>query len=124
MTIVDSAHMARSRIPPKPIWTPTYLAAWRGYAKLRHEDVAPFIRGKGGKSPAQLSKIERGLAEYRQAVLEGYAEACGCTPADLLTRPPERAPATSIDRVMVILEALREGLSDAEILRILRGVLP
>ena len=39
-------------------------------------------------SDASVSRIERGGQPYNQGVLEAWAEAVGCSPADLLHHPP------------------------------------
>jgi hypothetical protein len=44
--------------------------------------------GWRGLTYSNLSKIETGELEYNQHVLEAYAEAFGCLPAELLVGPP------------------------------------
>lgn len=55
----------------------------RSFAKLLERQL-----GWRGLSYGNLSKIETGELEYNQHVLEAYAEALGCLPAELLIGPP------------------------------------
>ena len=114
-------HMARRRILAPPDWRPAYLAAWRERAGLKREDIGPLIKGKGGKSANQLWKIEKGQAEYRQAILEAYAEACGCAPADILSGPPGAPKPVTVDNLLTLLQAIAERKTNDEIVRILRN---
>jgi transcriptional regulator with XRE-family HTH domain len=40
---------------------------------------------------ATLSRVEVGKTPYYQDILEAYARVIGCTPADLISRPPGEA---------------------------------
>jgi len=63
---------------------PVYLYEWRrSRAKSLDDMTTPT-----GLSPSQLSRVENGLQGYTQQILEGYAKALGCRPADLIERPP------------------------------------
>jgi transcriptional regulator with XRE-family HTH domain len=63
----------------------TYLRAWRKKTGRTLEQVAEYLHMTHG----QLSKIERGLQPYNQALLEALAELYMCEPADLIMRDPE-----------------------------------
>lgn len=67
-----------------------YMREWRlsiGYNLI--EMSAEITRRRGQMAtPAQLSRVENGTREYRQDLLEAYAEVIGCTPGDLLSRVP------------------------------------
>lgn len=62
----------------------TYLREWRKHRGRTLEQVAEFLHMTHG----QLSKIERGVQPYNQALLEQLAELYMCEPADLLIRDP------------------------------------
>ena len=66
------------------IFDPTYIRAWREAAGFTIETLA----AKAKVSKPNLSKIERGLQGYTQAVLERIADALNCSPSDLLARRP------------------------------------
>jgi transcriptional regulator with XRE-family HTH domain len=63
---------------------PVYLYEWRRSRGKSLDDLTMPT----GLSPSQLSRVENGLQSYNQQILEGYAKALGCRPADLITRPP------------------------------------
>jgi transcriptional regulator with XRE-family HTH domain len=66
-------------------WQCSYMREWRQSADLKLPQMAKLV----GKSISTLSKIENGKLPYGQEVLEGYAAAIGCSPADLLSRKPQ-----------------------------------
>lgn len=68
---------------------PTYIRQWRKYRGLTLDRLAERVGAlTGGFTHASLSRIERGLQAYTQAVLEAIAEALGTDPASLLMRDP------------------------------------
>lgn len=71
----------------------TYIRAWREYRGLSLERLAERLTDADTQeamlTPTSLSRIERGLQPYSQAVLEAIAEALACTPADLIMRNPQ-----------------------------------
>jgi transcriptional regulator with XRE-family HTH domain len=64
----------------------TFLREWREYRDLTQDQAAEKI----GIDRSTLSKIERGRVTYNQPFLEATADAYRCTPADLISRKPER----------------------------------
>lgn len=73
--------MARSQ---KSKW---YLKEWRkhrGYTQDRLAEMTSI-------SKPYLSQLETGKRQYTQDLLELFAEALGCSPADLIIRDPEDA---------------------------------
>lgn len=63
---------------------PVYLYEWRRSRAKSLDDMTVST----GLSPSQLSRVENGLQGYTQQILEGYSKALGCSPADLIDRPP------------------------------------
>lgn len=63
----------------------TFLRHWRKHRILTQEAAADRI----GIDRTVLSKIERGIVPYDQALLERAADAYRCEPADLLMRDPD-----------------------------------
>lgn len=63
----------------------TYLRQWRKHRGRTLEQVAEHLHMTHG----QLSKIERGVQPYNQALIEALAELYMCEPADLLIRDPD-----------------------------------
>lgn len=68
---------------PRPRYR-TFLRQWREFRGLTQEAAASRI----GNDRTTLSKIERGLVPYDQALLEAAADAYRCEPADLIMRDP------------------------------------
>jgi transcriptional regulator with XRE-family HTH domain len=70
---------------------PHYMRQWRQtYGVTLVEMVALLeLCDKKLATKSQLSRVETGEREYTQDLLEAYAEILGCTPADLLSRPPK-----------------------------------
>jgi transcriptional regulator with XRE-family HTH domain len=66
----------------------TFIREWREHCGLSLEELAQAA----GMVKGNLSKIERGINPYTQIRLELIAKRLGCTPADLLSRPPNVAP--------------------------------
>lgn len=63
-----------------------FMAQWRearGYTQIKMSELV-------GLSPPSISRIEKGITPYYQDVIEVYAEILGCTPADLISRPPSQ----------------------------------
>jgi transcriptional regulator with XRE-family HTH domain len=70
---------------------PHYMRQWRKAAGLTIREMADKmneLRGYEVINQPHLSRIETGSREYRQDILEAFAEVVGCTPADLLGRQP------------------------------------
>jgi transcriptional regulator with XRE-family HTH domain len=70
---------------------PHYMRAWRqsyGLTLAQMAEAITRLRGRMGATKPTLSRIENGEREYRQDILEAYAEIIGCTPGDLLSRAP------------------------------------
>lgn len=78
-----------------------YIREWRETLDLSQERVAERV----GLSVPQVSKIENGKQGYRQDTLELFANALGCSPADLL-RPPH-APENELARYVMALSDKR-----------------
>jgi transcriptional regulator with XRE-family HTH domain len=91
--------MARRTRRPRqqPRYRPTFIRQWRQHRGLTLEALADLI----GMTHASLSRLERGLQPYNQAVLEALARALKCTPTDLLDRNPSdpEVPASIFDRL-------------------------
>jgi transcriptional regulator with XRE-family HTH domain len=62
----------------------TYIRQWREVRERTLEDIADKI----GITHASLSRIERGLQPYSQAILEAIAAELSTDVASLLTRDP------------------------------------
>jgi DNA-binding Xre family transcriptional regulator len=82
---------------------PTYLREWRESSGKRLDDLSRMI----GLSKGQLSRVENGHQPYNQRILEGYAEALGCRPGDLLTNPPVQ-PELGLHPLFKQLQAIRD----------------
>jgi transcriptional regulator with XRE-family HTH domain len=61
-----------------------YLREWRQFRQLTQERLADRL----GITKQHVSDLERGRRQYNQALLEGFADALTCEPADLLMRDP------------------------------------
>lgn len=74
---VHPVYMAR-RVTPRFKGRPfkrTFIRQWREYREMTLEALAERVGAKiGGMTHASLSRIERGLQPYSQAVLEAIAE--------------------------------------------------
>lgn len=80
------AYMA-SRVTPrprKPQWRKTFIKEWRLHRQLTLEQLAERV----SSTHATLSRIERGMSPYSQALLEALADALQTDPASLLMRNP------------------------------------
>lgn len=60
---------------------------------------------------SNLSKIERGIVPYDQALLEAAAEAYSCEPADLIMRDPKSPIWTLLDTVRQLPEARQNEIA-------------
>ena len=70
---------------------PHFMKQWRQAYGLMLKEMATAINDRRGykmTTVATLSRVENGELEYRQDMLEAYAEVLGITPADLLARVP------------------------------------
>jgi len=61
-----------------------FFRAWREKVFPNQQDAVEAL----GWSQSKISRLENGDTPYNQDDLEVAAEAFGCTPADLITRPP------------------------------------
>ena len=106
--IADAIAEAISRDPDVRMrkW-PVYLREWRESRGRTLGDLAKAV----DLSVGQLSRIERGHQSYNQEVLEGYAEALGCRPADLISRLPYR-PENALQPLLGQLRAVRSRQSE------------
>lgn len=85
-------YMAK-RVTPRPKKTAfrrTFIRQWREHRELTLEVLAERVGEHlpDGFTHASLSRIERGLQPYSQAVLEALAEELRTDPASLLMRDP------------------------------------
>lgn len=74
---------------PRPENAPfrrTFIREWRVFRGLTQEQL--IDRLEGVMTQGQVSRLERGLAQYTQAHLEAIAHALGCEPTDLIGRLP------------------------------------
>lgn len=62
----------------------TYFREWREFRGLSQEALAEKL----GTNKSGVSKIENGQNYYNQSSLEAWADALGCEPSDLISRPP------------------------------------
>jgi transcriptional regulator with XRE-family HTH domain len=85
-TALHHAYMAKrvTSRPRKPQWRKTFIREWREHRQLTLEQLAERV----GTTHATLSRVERGLIPYSQAMLEALAEALQTEPASLLIRNP------------------------------------
>lgn len=68
----------------KPDGPRHFIRAWRKHRRLTLEQVAERV----GTNHGNLSRIERGLSNYTQPMLEALAVVLNCAPADLIIRDP------------------------------------
>ena len=71
----------------KPQYRKTFVREWREYRDLTLEKLADRV----GTTHTSLSRIERGLQPYSQALLERVAEALQTDVASLLMRNPSES---------------------------------
>ncbi|PLW77870.1 helix-turn-helix domain-containing protein [Cohaesibacter celericrescens] len=62
-----------------------YLREWRKHRGLNQDELANAIDSTKGT----ISRMELGTRPYNQPFLEACAEVLNCSPADLLSGPPE-----------------------------------
>lgn len=79
-------YMAKRVVPrPKqPTYRRTFIRQWREYRNKTLEQLADIV----GVTHASLSRIERGLQPYSQAILEAIADALMTDVPSLLMRDP------------------------------------
>jgi transcriptional regulator with XRE-family HTH domain len=96
----------------------TYIREWRRFRSLTQEQLAERI----GLSSAQLSRIESGVQEYRQDLLELIAEELRTDPASLIMRDPslEGAPHSIWDTLSPIERAKAEPII-TEVIRAIKA---
>lgn len=97
-------------MPPIPKPRPryrTFLRHWREFKNLTQEAAGDRI----GIDRTTLSKIERGLVPYDQALLERAADAYGCEPADLIMRDPKSPIWSLLDIVRNLPEAQQKQVA-------------
>jgi transcriptional regulator with XRE-family HTH domain len=68
----------------KKATTRWFLKQWRKHRSYTQERLAEMV----GLSKPYLSQLERGDRQYTQELLERFAEALQCEPADLIIRDP------------------------------------
>lgn len=71
------------------------MRQWRLAHGLTLKEMAAAINERVGfkfTSQPNLSRVEVGEREYRQDLLEAYADVLNCTPGMLLSRPPRVDP--------------------------------
>lgn len=88
-TDVEHVHHMYMSKRPHPRKTPTlykrtFIRQWRDHRDRTLEDIAEKI----GITHASLSRIERGLQPYSQAILESIAKELSTDVPSLLTRDP------------------------------------
>lgn len=107
----------------KPTYRRTYIRQWRQHRGLSLKRLANRLpadaEGRPAISDVSISRIERGLQPYNQAILEMLAEALNTDPASLLMRDPTQPDAiwTIWDQLkpeqqkqaLVVLDALRRA---------------
>lgn len=97
---------------PKPKHQHWFLKEWRNHRGYTQDRLAEMTE----LSKPYISQLETGKRQYTQELLELFAEALRCSPADLIMRdpsdaeglwsiydqltPPERAQAVQVIRVM------------------------
>lgn len=74
-----------------------FLKAWRKHRGYTQERLADMV----SLSTPYISQLERGSRQYTQELLELFAEALRCSPADLIIRDP-----TDPDGLWTIYDAL------------------
>lgn len=83
-------YMAKRGSPQPKTYRRTFIRQWRDHRGLTLEQLADRVGGDlGGFTHASLSRIERGLQPYSQALLEAIADALMTDVPSLLTRDPE-----------------------------------
>lgn len=93
-----------------------HFREWRDFRGLTQEQVA----GRTGIDNTILSKLERGKVNYTEKHLEALSHAYNCTPADLLTPPPDRSG--SDDDIARYLRKLKSREDRAKVARILAAL--
>jgi transcriptional regulator with XRE-family HTH domain len=88
-----------------------FLREWREHRGLTQEQLGDRM----GMSRPQISKIERGMAQYSQEFIEAAAYALRCEPVDLIMRDPtapggiwsiwEQIPEVDRPKALQVLEA-------------------
>jgi len=63
-----------------------FLREWRKHRGYTQERLAEMI----GTSKAHISNLESGKRQYTQELIELFAEALRCEPADLIVRDPTK----------------------------------
>jgi transcriptional regulator with XRE-family HTH domain len=104
---------------PKPARRPTFIRAWRKHRDLTLAQLADRLATELEVeiSEGQISRIERGETPYSQDILEAFAQALRCEPADLIMRDP-----TTPDAIWTLLDGLKptERAQAVEVLKALR----
>lgn len=73
----------------------TFFKEWRKFRGLSQDQLAARL----GTNKSAVSKMELGTSRYNQSSLEAWAEALGCEPHELISRPPtddDDAPKPSV----------------------------
>lgn len=67
--------------------SPFFLKQWRKHRGYTQDRLAEMV----GLSKPYVSQLETGKRQYTQELLEQFAEALQCAPADLIMRDPSEA---------------------------------
>jgi len=99
---------------PRPTHRRWFLKEWRTHRGYTQERLAEMV----GLSKPHISLLERGGRQYTQELLETFADALRCSPADLIMRDP-----TEADAVWSIYETLTppQRRQAAQLLRVIKG---
>jgi transcriptional regulator with XRE-family HTH domain len=80
----------RGRVPHNR--RPHYMRQWRETHNYTLKEMAEEINERAGRwnvaSEGMLGRIEKGERQYKQDILEAYADVFGVEPADILSRQP------------------------------------
>ena len=112
--------MSRTARPhPKPARRPTFIRAWRKHRGLTLSQLTDRLATEleVDISEGQVSRIERGETPYSQDILEAFAGALRCEPADLIMRDPSQT-----DAIWSLIDTLKpaERLQALEVIKALR----
>ncbi len=64
--------------------SPTKFRAWRKHSSMTQQEIAELLN----VDPSMISRVESGESPYDRAYLEGFAQAYGCEPWQLLIQDP------------------------------------
>jgi transcriptional regulator with XRE-family HTH domain len=76
----------RKKLTPSDDGKPRhFIKEWRNKRRMTLEQLANAV----DLAVSSISQLERGQQGYSQATLEALAAALGCSPVDLISRPPD-----------------------------------